>query len=63
MISYKDKTFCVAPCATTDCHRRYTKQVAKEAKIWWGKASGAVPLALDDFSSKCPAFKRSYNEI
>jgi len=62
MLCYKDKTFCVAPCAT-DCHRRYTATVAKEAKIWWGKASGAVPIALDNFASKCPAFKKDYNEI
>ena len=62
MISYKDKTFCVAFCAT-NCHRRYTKKVAKKAKIWWGNASGAVPISLDDFSLKCPAFKRSYDGL
>lgn len=62
MICYKGKTFCVANCATYDCHRLLTPQVTEDAKQWWYPASGAVPISLHDYSSECPAYKKDYSK-
>ena len=51
MISYKDKTFCIAACANRECPRKYTEDVRKQAEEWWGDV--AAPVAVGDLSKPC----------
>lgn len=55
MISYKDMTFCNAECANKKCYIRYTEQVVKDARAWWG--DGNAPIAIADRSKECSEFK------
>lgn len=56
MIYYKDMVFCIAPCSA-ECDIKFTPEVHKNAKEWWGKASGDVPIAISDYSDTCFEFK------
>lgn len=61
MISYKDKTFCSAPCAETSCSRQFTNADREDAAEWWKGFSldGGPPIAFSDFSGNCS----DYNAI
>ena len=56
MISYRDKTFCNAPCATTDCPRMLTEAIRVDAERWWGTPD--APLAVSNFAVTCADFTR-----
>jgi hypothetical protein len=48
MISYKDKTFCIAACANRECPRKYTEDVRKQAEEWWGDVAAPVAVIRPD---------------
>lgn len=48
MICYKDMTFCVALCATTNCPRNRVNIPAEEEI--------ELPIAVSDFSDKCDIY-------
>ncbi len=50
MICYKDRTFCVAECANTQCGSKLTDEV-KFAASYYG-----LPLSLSDLSGNCELF-------
>lgn len=51
-LCYKDQTFCKSDCVQTICFRYYDDEVAEEAK------SFGLPVAMSDFSSRCPKYKK-----
>ena len=57
MICYKDKTFCVANCATTTCPVMYTEQVQLDSDKWWNKGIGKAPIMVSDYSDTCKDYK------
>lgn len=54
MIGYRDMTFCVGPCATTDCPRQFTPEDQERADRWWG--GPGAPVAFADFRGNCPRY-------
>lgn len=58
MMCYRDKTFCSAECATTDCHRQFTER-DRIGSEQWARLSGfeSAPIAWSDFSTTCPKYK------
>lgn len=50
MLCYQDKTFCTAPCATTECNRKFTDEVVAGAKAWLGDDA---PIAIADLRDEC----------
>lgn len=55
MICYRDMTFCIAPCANTECHARFTNEVIDAAHQWWG--GDDAPISIADCSPGCVGFK------
>lgn len=51
MLFYKDQTFCSAECATDKCPVRYTEDVMRAAREWWGK--DGAPISLANLSKQC----------
>jgi len=51
-ICYKDQTFCRSDCVQTNCFRYYDDEIAKEAEDF------GLPVALSDFSNRCPSYKK-----
>lgn len=51
MLSYRDRTYCVSPCANTDCPRRLTDSVIEEAKAF------GLPTAQAHFADSCPEYR------
>lgn len=54
MICFRDMTFCSAPCQTRECPRRWTPELAAQARAWWKGPD--VPVAFQDFSRACPDY-------
>ena len=56
MIGYRDKAWCVSPCATIECHRRLTPQIREEARKWATECGFIdVPIWQSDF--RCAFFE------
>ena len=55
MTCYRDRTYCTAACATTECSYMLTDEVRAAAARWWG--SEDAPIARGDFSKGCPVFQ------
>jgi len=53
MIGYRDRTFCIAQCATDECEIMLTDKVIADARKWWGNCSGDVPIIVSDYSDTC----------
>lgn len=55
MISYKDKTFCLAStngtCKNDKCWRFFSDEERANSIKWWG--SDDAPVAFCDFSKDC----------
>lgn len=56
-LCYKDRQFCSAPCATTECSRNLNDAVLADAKRWWGNLPGEAPIAMADMSQGCENFQ------
>ncbi len=52
---YRDRTYCGADCANTQCDRKLTIEVHQAAEQWWG--SPEAPIAVSDYSLTCPAYQ------
>ena len=50
MISYRDMTFCIAPCANRECPRKYTQDVRNDV------VEIDLPVSMTDFSSICKVY-------
>jgi hypothetical protein len=55
MICYKDKSFCMSDCVTTECDRHWSDRKAADAEKWWGKPN--APVAFIDFSKDCQVYR------
>jgi hypothetical protein len=53
MMSYRDRSFCDAPCATRSCDRKFTDADQAAAKAWWRGMSGDPPISFQDMSAGC----------
>lgn len=56
MISFKDQTFCSAPCKRDTCFRHWTDELQKAARNWWSHAPDDAPIAFSDFSETCQEY-------
>lgn len=54
MIGFRDRTFCSASCAASDCWRYFGDAQREAARAWWG-GEGA-PVSMADFSPTCPDY-------
>jgi len=52
MISYKDRTYCVAKCARSACSDKLTKEVKDAAK------RVSLPISAADFSDFCVDYEK-----
>ena len=55
MICFRDTTYCNAPHHTKDCQRRWTRELANQADLWWrtgGGKPGEAPVAFADFCTQ-----------
>ena len=60
MICFRDITFCSADCLTYACHRNVTPAVKAAARAWWG--GDDYPIALSDFSARCPDYTPAHDQ-
>lgn len=51
MLCYRDRTYCVSPCANTDCPRRLTDSIIEEAKAF------GLPTAQAHFADSCLGYR------
>ena len=58
MIGYRDKTWCVSPCATLECHRRLTPQIRAEARKW-ATEMGFVEVPMRHADFRCAYFQET----
>ncbi len=56
MICYKDRTFCNSDCINTSCHRNFTADERRGARMWWSHDPDNAPIAMADFSKDCEAY-------
>lgn len=63
MICFRDRTFCSAACATTECSRRWTGELQMAARVWWNgdKATKdpelGAPVAFSFMAPRCQAYR------
>ena len=55
MIRFRDRTFCSAPCKTTECRRNFTDET-RQAAIRWGGGERDL-VAFSDYSHDCPKYE------
>jgi len=52
MISYKDRTYCVAKCARSACSAKLTAEIKEAAK------RVSLPISAADFSKSCVDYEK-----
>jgi hypothetical protein len=55
--SFRDMTFCEARCVNRACPRRWTNDLAQQAKIWSWTTGDVGTVSMADFTGDCPDFQ------
>ena len=53
---YRDRSYCDARCAPTDCDRNITDDVLEAARKWWADMPGEPPFCVFPYSKGCNSF-------
>jgi hypothetical protein len=63
MLCFRDRTYCSALCATTECSRRWTGELQEAADVWWNPkrdplVTEGAPVAFSNFAPMCQAYRQ-----